>query len=114
MRLSPQLDLSVIKDLTWFHEVLSEKGNMSHMEFLDYIESSGRMSLKNFTESLELVVYPQCLVSLMRDRASHGRQHPSIRRSHPIPFRSIRYTTTHTYRQEATSAYMHAASTLIA
>jgi hypothetical protein len=33
------------------------------MEFIEYIDLTTNMSLQNFTDTLELVVYPQCMVS---------------------------------------------------
>ena len=52
-----------IQNLTWFHELLDEKGNMTHVEFLEHIHTSGEISLQNFTDTLTEVVYPQCMVS---------------------------------------------------
>ena len=52
-----------VQNLTWFHELLDEKGNMSHIEFLEHIHNSGEISLQNFTDTLTEVVYPQCMVS---------------------------------------------------
>ena len=54
---------STIQNLTWFHELLDEKGNLTHVEFLERIHSSGEISLQNFTDTLTEVVYPQCMVS---------------------------------------------------
>ena len=35
---------------------------MSHVEFLEHIRSSGDITLRNFTDTLTEVVYPQCQV----------------------------------------------------
>ena len=51
------------KDKADFWDILNSQGNRTHLEFLLAIESSGNMSLTNFTETLGAVVYPQCLVS---------------------------------------------------
>ena len=50
-------------DLEWFWKILNERENRTQMEFLQDIEESGRLDLNNFTQTLETVVYPQCLVS---------------------------------------------------
>ena len=50
-------------DLEWFWDILNSQGNRSHTEFLREIETSGEMGLKNFTDTLQTVVYPQCGVS---------------------------------------------------
>ncbi len=54
-------------DLEWFLALLEERGNLTQFEFLEHLESSGRMGLENFTHTLEAVVYPQCGVSLLTD-----------------------------------------------
>ncbi len=56
-------------DLEWFYAILDEQGNRTQMEFLQDLEESGQMELANFTETLETVVYPQCTVSKLRQRA---------------------------------------------
>ena len=58
-----QLDSIITQNLTWFHDLLDDKGNMTHVEFLAYIHNSGEMSMQNFTDTLTEVVYPQCQVS---------------------------------------------------
>ena len=50
-------------DMSWFWNILSMQGNRSQLEFLEYVETSGTMDLVNFTQTLETVVYPQCMVS---------------------------------------------------
>ena len=60
----PMLGWKEEQDLTWFYQVLSEQGNMTQFEFLDVVVSSDTMDLGNFTETMEIVVYPQCRVSL--------------------------------------------------
>ncbi len=50
-------------DMDWFRGLLDEKGNMTHEQYLVYLEDAGIMGLQNFTETLESVVYPQCGVS---------------------------------------------------
>ena len=51
-------------DLTWFWQILSDKGNKTHMDFLQELQESGKTDLKNFTDTLETQVYPQCGVSI--------------------------------------------------
>ena len=50
-------------DMGWFHQILDQRGNMSQMAYLEYLDSTGTMDLENFTTTLEGVVYPQCRVS---------------------------------------------------
>ncbi len=50
-------------DLTWFYDLLALQGNRTQMDFLQDLQSSGRMDLANFTATLETIVYPQCGVS---------------------------------------------------
>lgn len=50
-------------DLNWFDEVLDQKGNMSHVAFLEHLQTENIMTLDNFTTTLTNVVYPQCGVS---------------------------------------------------
>ena len=77
-------------DLTWFYDLLALQGNRTQMDFLQDLQSSGRMDLANFTATLETIVYPQCGVSsenmdsnieimkvLLRKRRIIAFQHPS-------------------------------------
>ena len=50
-------------DLSWFWQILSDKGNKTQMDFLQDLQESGVMDLRNFTVILETQVYPQCGVS---------------------------------------------------
>jgi hypothetical protein len=59
----PLLGWKKKQDLSWFDAVLDERGNRTQVEFLQYLDASGRMKLDNFTATLESVVFPQCGVS---------------------------------------------------
>ena len=52
-------------DMGWFYDLLEVKTerNLTQAQFLEYVDNSGEMSLGNFTQTLETVVYPQCGVS---------------------------------------------------
>lgn len=56
----PLLGWKEVQDMTWFENLLEEKGNRTQMEYLEYLDETGRMDLQNFTVTLESVVYPQC------------------------------------------------------
>ena len=59
----PLLGWKKDEDLSWFYDILSDKGNKTQMDFLQELQESKEISLKNFTETLETQVYPQCGVS---------------------------------------------------
>ena len=59
----PLLGWKKDEDLTWFYDILSDKGNKTQMDFLQELQESREITLKNFTETLETQVYPQCGVS---------------------------------------------------
>ena len=58
----PLLGWKKEENLTWFYDVLEEQDalNMTHNDFIMYLDSTGRMDLENFTQTLESVVFPQC------------------------------------------------------
>ena len=62
----PLLGWKEVRDMTWFYEILDERGNLTQMEYLEYLDTSGRIGLENFTTTLETVVYPQCRVSFQK------------------------------------------------
>ena len=51
------------KDMTNFTNILNSQGNLTHILFLKDVKDSGVMTLRNFTDTLESIIYPQCLVS---------------------------------------------------
>ena len=50
-------------DMSNFTEILNSQGNLTHILFLKDVKDSGLMTLRNFTDTLETIVYPQCSVS---------------------------------------------------
>lgn len=50
-------------DLDWFLDILEEKGNRTHAQFLHDLEVNNVMDMENFTQVLHHVVFPQCGVS---------------------------------------------------
>eukprot|EP00095_Tigriopus_kingsejongensis_P006561 snap_masked-scaffold235_size242898-processed-gene-1.7 protein:Tk06561 transcript:snap_masked-scaffold235_size242898-processed-gene-1.7-mRNA-1 annotation:"alpha-2c adrenergic receptor" len=66
----PLLGWKKDEDLDWFFEVLEERGNQTQLEFLQYLDHSGKMDLNNFTSTLERVVFPQC-GPLSQERSIH-------------------------------------------
>ena len=58
----PLLGWKEPQNTTYFEEILNSQGNLTHILFLKDVVDSGIMPLRNFTETLESMVYPQCMV----------------------------------------------------
>ena len=61
-------------DMSNFTEILNSQGNLTHILFLKDVKDSGLMTLRNFTDTLETIVYPQCSVSNLFYNIYNGAQ----------------------------------------